>query len=142
MGEVRNVVLSHEVIEEGLKELLSFVHIVHCLCGGGGRDTYLWEDHSGGERPLGALLVRLFHLSSLINHFTADFLVWFGSLCSFSSEFCRLLLEKCWMCPLLFLYISVTLLGMGEGICEFGDPILWKGSCVNLSFLVLLIILP
>lgn len=58
---------------------------------GEGRGTYLWEDHSGGERPLGALLVRLFHLSSLINHFTADFLVWFGSLCSFLSGFCRLL---------------------------------------------------
>lgn len=42
----------------------------------------------GWGRVLSLLLFfSLYHLSSLKNHFVAEFLVWIGSFCSFSFEF-------------------------------------------------------
>lgn len=58
------------------------------------RDTYFWEDHCLGESPLCVLFRRLYHLSSLKNDFVADFLVWFGSYCSFSFGFHRSLSDR------------------------------------------------
>lgn len=50
------------------------------------RDVFLGR-HLGGERPLCGLFLSLYHLSFLKNHFVADFLVWNGNSCSFSSGF-------------------------------------------------------
>lgn len=61
-----------------MKELPSFVELVHCVVGEG-RDTYSWEDHWVGKKPLCALFPRLFHLLSLKKHFVTTSLCGLGA---------------------------------------------------------------
>lgn len=54
---------------------------------GEGRDTYFWEDHWVGERPLCSLIPCLYHFLDHKNYFVADTLVWSRSSYSLSFEF-------------------------------------------------------
>ncbi|TYK09969.1 calpain-type cysteine protease DEK1 [Cucumis melo var. makuwa] len=63
------------------------------LIRGGKRDIFMGRP-LGGERPLCGLFPCLYHLSSLKNHFMADFLVWNGNSCSFSFGFRRALSDR------------------------------------------------